>query len=102
MDVDLTTEPTGTDPAGKPVYLREIWPTPQEVESTVRAAVSTEQYRNEYTEPSKGGAPCNPMAVPAGDLYTRHRHATYLKLPPYFDTIPPPPPPPAPTRLPPV
>ncbi len=40
MDLDLTTEPLGTDKEGKPVYLREIWPTPQEVEATVRSAVS--------------------------------------------------------------
>src|SRR5207302_2473614 len=44
MDVDLTTEPLGTDTAGKPVFLREIWPTPQEVEATVRQAVTQEQY----------------------------------------------------------
>src|SRR5271168_917327 len=48
MDIDLTTESLGTDTNGKPVYLREIWPTPQEIESTVRAAVTSDMYRNGY------------------------------------------------------
>src|SRR6202040_651659 len=54
MDVDLPTEPLGTDSAGKPVYLKEIWPTPQEIESTVRAAVSTSQYSKVYAEVFEG------------------------------------------------
>src|SRR3981081_404626 len=48
MDLDLTTEPLGTDKAGKPVFLSEIWPTPQEIETTVRASVTTDQYLKQY------------------------------------------------------
>jgi aconitate hydratase len=88
MDLDLTTEPLGTDKAGKPVYLREIWPTPQEVESTVRAAVSTEQYRKEYSEVFEGDARWKAMPVPEGDLYQWEQNSTYIKLPPYFDNMP--------------
>ncbi len=50
MDLDLTTESLGNDTAGKPVYLKDIWPTPQEIESTVRSAVSSEQYSKQYSE----------------------------------------------------
>jgi aconitate hydratase len=88
MDLDLTTEPLGTDKAGKPVYLREIWPTPQEVESTVRAAVSTEQYRKEYDEVFEGDARWKAMPVPEGDLYRWEENSTYIKLPPYFENMP--------------
>jgi len=88
MDLDLTTEPLGTDKAGKPVYLREIWPTPQEVESTVRVAVSTEQYRKEYSEVFEGDARWKAMPVPEGDLYQWDQNSTYIKLPPYFENMP--------------
>src|SRR2546423_13598375 len=50
MDLDLTSEPLGNDPAGKPVYLKDIWPTPQEIESTVRSSVTTAQYSKQYSE----------------------------------------------------
>src|SRR5579885_666633 len=87
MDLDLTTEPIGTDKAGKPVYLREIWPSPQEVESTVRSAVSTEQYRKEYGEVFEGDARWKAMPVPEGDLYKWDAGSTYIKLPPYFENM---------------
>ena len=88
MDMDLTTEPLGSDSAGKPVYLREIWPTPQEVESTVRAAVNTEQYRKEYSEVFQGDAHWKGMHIPEGDLYKWDEKSTYIKLPPYFENMP--------------
>ena len=88
MDMDLTTEPLGTDSAGKPVYLREIWPTAQEVESTVRAAVSTEQYRKVYSEVFEGDARWKAMPIPEGDLYKWDANSTYIKLPPYFENMP--------------
>jgi len=88
MDMDLTTEPLGTDKAGKPVYLREIWPSAQEVEATVRSAVSTEQYRKEYSEVFEGDARWKAMPVPAGDLYQWDAKSTYIKMPPYFENMP--------------
>jgi aconitate hydratase len=88
MDVDLTTEPLGSDSSGKPVYLREIWPTPQEVESTVRAAVKSEQYRKEYSEVFEGDAHWKGMHIPEGDLYKWDEKSTYIKLPPYFESMP--------------
>jgi aconitate hydratase len=88
MDMDLTTEPLGTDSAGKPVYLREIWPTAQEVESTVRTAVSTAQYRKVYSEVFEGDARWKAMPIPEGDLYKWDANSTYIKLPPYFENMP--------------
>ncbi|HUN62607.1 MAG TPA: aconitate hydratase AcnA [Candidatus Sulfotelmatobacter sp.] len=88
MDLDLTSEAIGNDTAGKPVYLRDIWPTPQEVEATVRAAVNTEQYRKEYSEVFEGDAHWKGMHVPEGDLYKWEANSTYIKLPPYFENMP--------------
>jgi aconitate hydratase len=88
MDMDLTTEPLGTDTAGKPVYLRDIWPSPLEVESTVRKAVSTDQYSKEYGEVFDGDARWKAMKVPEGDLYKWDANSTYIKLPPYFENMP--------------
>jgi aconitate hydratase len=88
MDMDLTTEALGNDTAGKPVYLRDIWPTAQEVEQTVRAAVTKEQYRKTYSEVFEGDAHWKAMPVPEGDLYQWDANSTYIKLPPYFENMP--------------
>jgi aconitate hydratase len=93
MDVDLTTEPLGSDSAGKPVYLKEIWPTPQEIESTVRSAVSTSQYSKEYGQVFEGDAHWKSMPIPKGDIYKWDPKSTYIKLPPYFENMPKTPPP---------
>ena len=93
MDVDLTTEPLGTDKSGKPVFLSEIWPTPQEIESTVRAAVSTSMYQKQYSQVYEGDAHWKGMHVPQGDLYQWDPKSTYIKLPPYFENMPKTPPP---------
>jgi aconitate hydratase len=88
MDLDLTTEPLGADPSGKPVYLREIWPTPHEIETTVRAAVSTSQYSKQYGEVFEGDAHWKSMPIPQGDIYKWDAKSTYIKMPPYFDNMP--------------
>jgi aconitate hydratase len=88
MDMDLTTEALGNDTAGTPVYLRDIWPTAEEVEKTVRAAVTKEQYRKTYSEVFEGDAHWKAMPVPEGDLYQWDANSTYIKLPPYFENMP--------------
>jgi aconitate hydratase len=88
MDMDLTTEPLGSDTAGKPVYLRDIWPTPQEIESTVRASVTSEMYSKEYANVFEGDAHWKSMPVPEGDLYKWDQKSTYIKQPPFFENMP--------------
>src|SRR5580693_5798834 len=88
MDLDLTSEPIGNGSDGKPVFLKDIWPTPQEVESTVRKAVSTDQYLKQYGEVFEGDAHWKSMKVPEGDLYAWDPKSTYIKLPPYFENMP--------------
>jgi aconitate hydratase len=88
MDVDLTTESLGADTKGKPVYLRDIWPTPQEIEKTVREAVTSEMYSKQYAQVFEGDAHWKSMPVPAGDIYQWDPKSTYIKMPPYFDNMP--------------
>jgi len=88
MDLDLTTEALGNGIDGKPVYLKDIWPTPQEIESTVRKAVTTNQYLKQYGEVFEGDAHWKSMKVPEGDLYAWDPKSTYIKLPPYFENMP--------------
>jgi aconitate hydratase len=88
MDMDLTTEPLGTDTAGKPVFLRDIWPTPQEIENTVRASVTTNMYHKQYGEVFEGDAHWKSMKVPEGDIYQWDPKSTYIKSPPYFENMP--------------
>jgi aconitate hydratase len=88
MDVDLTTESLGNDVAGKPVFLKDIWPSPQEIEQTVRAAVTTAQYSKEYAQVYEGDAHWKAMPVPQGDIYKWDPKSTYIKMPPYFENMP--------------
>src|SRR5690349_24711179 len=88
MDMDITSEPLGNDTAGKPVYLKDGWPSPQEIETAVRAAVSTSQFTKEYGEVFEGDAHWKSMPVPKGDIYKWDPKSTYIKLPPYFDNMP--------------
>jgi aconitate hydratase len=88
MDMDLTTESLGSDSAGNPVYLRDIWPTPQEIESTVRDSVTSEMYSKEYANVFEGDAHWKSMPVPEGDLYRWDPKSTYIKQPPFFENMP--------------
>jgi len=88
MDIDLTTESLGNGSDGKPVFLKDIWPTPQEIETTVRASVTTNMYLKQYGEVFEGDSHWKSMKVPEGDLYQWDPKSTYIKLPPYFENMP--------------
>jgi aconitate hydratase len=88
MDMDLTTEPLGNDSKGKPVLLKEIWPTPEEIESTVRKAVSTSMFTKEYGKIFEGEPSWKNLKVAEGDLYVWDAKSTYIKLPPFFENMP--------------
>ncbi len=88
MDVDIVNEPLGIGKDGKPVYLRDIWPTPQEVETAIRGSVSGDMFRKEYADVFTGDEHWRALPVPAGDLYAWDAHSTYIKNPPYFENMP--------------
>jgi aconitate hydratase len=88
MDFDMANESLGNGKDGKPVYLRDIWPSPAEVEETVRKAVSTDMYVKEYSEVFQGDARWRGLPVPEGNLYAWSEKSTYIKRPPFFDNMP--------------
>jgi aconitate hydratase len=87
VDIDLQTEPLGVDRDGKPVYLREIWPTTQEIESTIRTHLKPAMFEKEYGEVFEGDAQWKGIHVPTGQIYTWDEKSTYIKKPPYFDDM---------------
>jgi aconitate hydratase len=87
MDVDMANDPIGQDPAGAPVYLRDIWPTNEEVQQTVRAAVQHGMFEHEYAHAFDGDENWQNMPVPAGGTFQWDERSTYIKKPPYFEQM---------------
>jgi aconitate hydratase len=86
--VDMARESLFNDKSGKPVYLRDIWPSPQEVETAMRDSVSSEMFRKEYADVFTGDEHWRALPVPEGDLYAWDAKSTYIKNPPYFEGMP--------------
>jgi aconitate hydratase len=87
VDIDLASEPLGEDGAGNPVYLRDIWPSPEEVREVVGESVRAEMFRKRYSQVFEGDAQWNSISIPQGDLYEWSDQSTYIKRPPYFDAM---------------
>jgi aconitate hydratase len=85
MDLDITTEPLGTDTEGKPVYLNEIWPSPADVARVVGEAISEDMYASSYKDVFAGDERWQAIPVPAGDAFTWDPASTYVRKAPYFD-----------------
>ncbi|HMP59705.1 MAG TPA: aconitate hydratase AcnA [Gemmatales bacterium] len=85
IDLDLLTEPIGQDGQGKPVFLKDIWPSQQEVEAAIQAGLDPEMFRNSYGSVYSGNARWNEMPVPRGDRFQWDPKSTYVKHPPYFE-----------------
>jgi aconitate hydratase len=93
MDFDPERDPLGTDRQGKPVFLRDVWPTPEEVRDA-RRAVDARLFREEYAKVTEGDEHWRSMPVPAGELYAWDPSSTYIKSPPFFSGMRPDPTPP--------
>jgi aconitate hydratase len=87
MDVDLYSEPLGTDGDGQPVFLKDIWPSRREVVETVEKALKSDMFRKTYAEVFEGGEQWKRMPVPQGVLYEWDAESTYVKLPPFFEDL---------------
>jgi aconitate hydratase len=94
VDIDLTKEPIGSDAANHDVYLRDIWPTQDEVREVVQSAVTPEVFSKNYANVFEGDEQWRTLPVPTGDLYDWNPHSTYVQEPPYFRNLEPVPPPP--------
>jgi aconitate hydratase len=84
-DIDLTNEPLGHGNDGKPVFLKDIWPSPQEVADTVRASIDSDMFRRSYGDAFAGDANWQSIKIPAGNLYEWDEKSTYVRNPPYFE-----------------
>ena len=85
LDLDLTTEPLGLGKNGQPVYLKDIWPSPQEVNDTVMRSIDSKMFRASYAQVFTGDKNWSVIKVPQGNLYAWDTKSTYVKNPPYFE-----------------
>lgn len=84
MDIDLYNEPLGQDQDGKDVYLRDLWPTQQEIHDHVHANLKAEMFRTQYASVFQGNEEWNSLDIPQGEIYA-WPESTYVKQPPYFE-----------------
>jgi aconitate hydratase len=87
LDIDITTEALGFDKEGKPVYLKDIWPSAKDVAAAVAASVDSAMFKKGYANVFLGDANWNAIKTPAGKIYSWDGKSTYVKNPPYFDGI---------------
>jgi len=85
MDIDLATEPLGINPAGEGVFLRDIWPTSQEIEETVEASIDAEMFTSRYQDVFAGDEHWRSLDTPVGKTFEWEPDSTYVRKPPYFD-----------------
>jgi aconitate hydratase len=98
LKVDLTSEPIGTGRDGRPVYLKDIWPSQQEIQRTMLSAVSAEMFRRQYARVFEGDARWRDLPVPTGDRFAWDEDSTYIRNPPFLEDVTLEPPPPAEIR----
>ena len=87
VDIDLTTQPLGTDRDGKPVFMAELWPSAAEIADVVAAQVRSEIFTRNYASVFDGDDRWRALPVPAGDRYAWDAASTYVALPPFFEGI---------------
>ena len=85
VDIDLSNDPLGTGTDGNPVYLRDIWPSNQEISDFILRTVGPEMFTKNYADVFKGDSRWNQIASPEGESYAWDAASTYVKNPPYFD-----------------
>src|SRR6476660_2456100 len=87
IDLDITKDPLGNGKDGKPVYLRDIWPTQKEVQDAVRQAINSSMFSKNYETIFEGDQEWKQLRVPEGETYLWDRDSTYIKRAPYFDDM---------------
>ncbi len=93
VDIDFSTEPIGYDPNGKPVYLRDLWPSQEEIRRAVEEALDPSLFVEKYKDVFEGDEFWEKLEAPSGTLYSWDPKSTYIRRPPYFDDMPLEPPP---------
>ncbi|MGH3983863.1 MAG: aconitate hydratase, partial [Pseudonocardiaceae bacterium] len=93
MDFDFSSEPLGIDRDGNPVYLTDIWPSPEEIQKVIESAISQEMFAKDYADVFAGDDRWQTLPTPEGETFSWNPESTYVRKPPYFEgmaTQPPP------------
>jgi aconitate hydratase len=93
MDFDFGTDPLGFDRAGAPIYLADIWPSPQEIQKVIESTISQEMFIKDYADVFTGDARWQSLPTPKGETFTWDPKSTYVRKPPYFEGMTAQPPP---------
>ncbi|MBK8446341.1 MAG: aconitate hydratase AcnA [Micropruina sp.] len=88
MDIDLINEPLGEGSDGQPVFLRDIWPSTEEVEQVVNSSISSDMFTSRYADVFAGDETWRSLPTPLGDVFEWDEASTYVRKPPYFDDMP--------------
>jgi aconitate hydratase len=87
MRSDITKEPLGLDQSGKPVYLKDVWPSQKEIEDTIRQSLTPQMFRDRYAHVFEGDKEWQAIQIPKDVTYVWDAKSTYVKNPPYFDQM---------------
>ncbi|MER3445151.1 MAG: aconitate hydratase, partial [Meiothermus sp.] len=87
MDIDFTSEPIGYDPNGKAIFLKDIWPTQEEIRATVHQTLDAEMFRRQYATVFEGDERWKALPAPSGKLYQFDSTSTYIQNPPFFENL---------------
>ncbi len=98
MDLDLTREPLGRDARGTDLFLKDLWPSAQEISRAILSSVTADAFRKRYAQVFDGTEEWKAIPAPEGNLYRWNRQSTYVQEPPYFLSFPTQPPPVQPIR----
>ena len=88
MDVDLFNDPLGQDEDGNDVFMKDIWPTAQEVEDVIATAITSEMFTKDYADVFAGDEQWQSLPTPEGKTFAWDEDSTYVRKPPYFDGMP--------------
>jgi aconitate hydratase len=88
MDVDLFNDPLGQDTEGNDVFLKDVWPSPSEVEEVIAEAITAEMFASDYADVFAGDDRWRSLPTPEGDTFEWDEQSTYVRRPPYFDGMP--------------
>jgi aconitate hydratase len=87
LNIDLSSEPLGTSKDGRPVYLKDLWPTQQEIQRTMLSSVSAEMFREQYASVFEGDALWRSLPVPTGERFAWDNDSTYIRRPPFLEGL---------------